>query len=71
MRSDAIDEAIGIMARRFLNACWSMGWKGSPQHGVRIAKVAFRALRAGNFRRAEKLMQATAQTRIIWEAALS
>jgi len=71
MRSDAIDEAIGIMARRFLNACWSIGWKGSPQHGVRIAKVAFRALRAGNFRRAEKLMQATAQTRIIWEAAMS
>ena len=25
MRSDAIDEAIGIMARRFLNACWSIG----------------------------------------------
>lgn len=71
MQSEAIDQAIGIMCRRFLNACWAVGWKGSPQHGARIAKVAFRALRAGNFRRAEKLMQATAQTRIIWEAALS
>ena len=71
MRSDAIDEAIGIMTRRFLNACWSIGWQGSPAQSVRAARVAFRALRAGNFKRAEKLMQATAQTRIIWEAVLS
>ena len=66
-----MQEAINIMCRRFLNACWSIGWQGSPAQSVRAAKVAFRALRAGNFRRAEKLMQATAQTRIIWEAALS
>lgn len=43
-----MQEAIDIMSRRFLNACWSIGWQGSPAQSVRAARVAFRALRDGS-----------------------
>ena len=58
-----------INSSTFLNAYWHQGWQAPSTRVTMLCKLAFRALRSGNCRRAEKLMLSHETTRAIWAAA--